>query len=62
MVIAVDINPDKLGLARQFGADETIDPREPNAIQKVMDLTGGGVDVALEFAGAIPALEAGTRC
>jgi len=58
-IIAIDINPEKLGLARQFGADETIDPREPDAVQKVKDLTGGGVHVALEFAGSVAALKTG---
>ncbi len=58
-VIAIDVNPDKLGLARQLGADHTIDARDPDHVQQVLDLTGGGCDVALEGAGVIAALETG---
>lgn len=60
-LIAIDINPDKLGLARQFGADHTIDPREPDAVERIRELTGGGVEVALEFAGSVAALETGYK-
>ena len=60
-LIAVDINPEKLGLARQFGADNTVDPSEPDAVERIRDLTGGGVEIALEFAGAVRALETGYK-
>lgn len=58
-VIAVDINPAKLGLARQLGAHHTVDAREADHVQQIKDLTGGGVDVSLEGAGVIPALKTG---
>lgn len=55
-VIVIDGIPERLELARQFGADETIDLRElPDAtqrVQRVRDLTGGwGADVVAELAG-----------
>ena len=56
-VIAVDVNPDKLGLARQLGAHATVDAREADHVQQILDLSGGGVDYAFELAGAVPALE-----
>ena len=56
-VIAADINPYKRAIALQLGAHHVIDPADSNAIQQVKDLTGGGVDIAVEFAGAIKALE-----
>lgn len=59
MLIAVDVNPAKLGLARQLGADHAIDAREPDHLEQIRDLTGGGVDVAVELAGSIKALETG---
>ena len=40
-----------------MGAHYAIDSSDPNALQELKDLTGGGVDVAVEFAGAIPALD-----
>lgn len=60
-VIAVDINPAKLGLARQLGAHHTVDARDADHVQQILDLTGGGVDVSLEGAGVIPALTTGYK-
>lgn len=56
-VIAADINPRKRALALQLGAQHAIDPSDSNAVQQVKDLTGGGADIAVEFAGVINALE-----
>ena len=56
-VIAADINPQKRAMALQLGAQHVIDPADSNAVRQVKDLTGGGVDIALEFAGVIKALE-----
>ncbi len=56
-VIAADINPQKRAMALQWGAQHIIDPADSNAVQNVKDLTGGGVDIAIEFAGVINALE-----
>lgn len=56
-VIAIDLSDEKLGLARQLGATDTVNAREEGAVEKVRDLTGGGVDFALEMAGAVRALE-----
>ena len=57
-VIGVDLSGDKLALARDLGATATIDAGAADAVEQVRALTGGGVDVALEFAGVAPALEA----
>ncbi len=56
-VIAVDLNPAKLGLARQLGAHATVDAREVDHVEQILELSGGGVDYAFELAGAVPALE-----
>lgn len=56
-VIAADIDPTKLDKARALGATATVDLRDGNALQKIQDLTGGGVDIAAEFAGVQSALE-----
>ena len=56
-VIALDLSDDKLGLARQFGATATVNPRDPDAVEQVKALTGGGVEVAIEMAGSVRALE-----
>ncbi|MCX8256179.1 Alcohol dehydrogenase [Beijerinckiaceae bacterium RH AL1] len=57
-VIGVDLSPEKLALARDLGATATIDGGASDAVEQVKALTQGGADVALEFAGVAPALEA----
>ena len=56
-IIAVDVNPDRLGLARQLGATHTVDASEPDHVQQILDLSNGGVDHAFEFAGSVAATE-----
>ncbi len=51
-VIATAGRPEKLAVARQFGADETIDYRSEDVRQRVKDMTGGrGVDVVFDPVG-----------
>lgn len=56
-VIAADISASKREKALELGAHEVIDSSEKDALQQIQDLTGGGVDISAEFAGAVPALE-----
>jgi alcohol dehydrogenase len=56
-VVAVDLAEDKRALARDLGATHAIDPSAPGAVEEVRNLTGGGVDLAVELAGAVPALQ-----
>lgn len=54
-IIMLDTDPNRLGIARQFGATDTIDVSEGTAVQDVLAMTGGvGVDVVIEAVG-IPA-------
>ncbi len=51
-VIAVDVNPSKLDLAREIGATDTVDASQGNPVSKVMALTGQrGADVSFEVVG-----------
>lgn len=56
-VIAVDISPEKLALARQLGATDAFDAREADCAVKIKEATGGGVDYAFEMAGSTKAME-----
>jgi alcohol dehydrogenase len=56
-IIAIDLSAEKLGLAHQLGATDTVNAGDPDHVQHVRDMTGGGVDFAFDFAGAIKALE-----
>jgi 2-desacetyl-2-hydroxyethyl bacteriochlorophyllide A dehydrogenase len=51
-IIAVDLVPEKLELAQQMGADQTIDARQEDVAERILELThGAGVDAVLEFVG-----------
>ena len=51
-LIAVDVDDDKLALARDVGADVCINPARVDALAAIRDATGGrGVALALEAAG-----------
>ena len=50
-VIAVDMVPRKLELARKFGATDVINAGEGDAVEQVKELTGGGVHYSFEAIG-----------
>lgn len=50
-IIAVDVVPAKLELARVFGATDTVDASSNDPVGAVIELTGGGVDAAFEAIG-----------
>ena len=57
-VIAVDINPTKLALARQLGASHALEPAADGGVEDlVREAAGGFLDVAIEATG-LPALMA----
>lgn len=55
-IIAVDVLPDKLDLARQLGASHTVEARTTDAVEAVREISGGGVQYAFEAAGNEQAL------
>jgi L-iditol 2-dehydrogenase len=56
-VMAVDIDPGRLELARKLGAAHTVNSAEADAVRRIQELTSGeGVDVAAEVVGNAPAL------
>ena len=51
-IIAIDLDPRKLGLASQFGATHVIDASDGDVVEAVRALTGGnGADVCIEAVG-----------
>ncbi len=50
-IIAIDINTNKLEMAREFGATHFVDASKEDPVQKVQELTGGGADYAFEVIG-----------
>lgn len=56
-IFATDINDQRLALARQMGADYTLNPRQQDIVAEIRAATDGdGVDVVLEMSGAAPAI------
>ena len=51
-IIAVDIDPRKLEMAKEFGATHTVDSSQEDPVEAIRAMTGGhGVDVAIEAIG-----------
>ena len=54
-IIMIDLDDNRLDMARRFGATATVNSADGNAVETVMKMTGGrGVDTAIEAVG-IPA-------
>ncbi|MGA2368028.1 MAG: alcohol dehydrogenase catalytic domain-containing protein [Dehalococcoidia bacterium] len=52
-IICVDILKDKLSFARELGVDYTVDASKEDPVTRIKQLTGGGADYCLEFAGNV---------
>jgi threonine dehydrogenase-like Zn-dependent dehydrogenase len=62
-VIALDIGAERLALAKGFGADQVVDPSVTDAVEAILDLTGGrGADASLDCSGAPAARLAAVQC
>lgn len=56
-IIAVDISPSKLTLAREFGATHTVNPTRENPVNEVCRIVPDGVDFSIEASGTPVAIE-----
>jgi L-iditol 2-dehydrogenase len=62
-IIAVDVIPDKLKMARDLGATHTIDSSKEDTVARVQALSGGyGADLAIEAVGMTPTVDMAVRC
>jgi D-arabinose 1-dehydrogenase-like Zn-dependent alcohol dehydrogenase len=62
-VIALDISPERLGRAKEFGADEVVDPRSNDPVGAIKDLTQGrGADLSLDTSSSPEGRIAAIRC
>ena len=56
-IIAIDVHPNKLEMAREFGATHFINASKEDPVAKVQELTGGGADYAFEVIGLPAAIK-----
>ncbi|MFD2138223.1 zinc-binding dehydrogenase [Novosphingobium resinovorum] len=50
-IIAVDVTPSRLELAKELGATHVVNSREVDAVKAIKEITGGGVNFTLESSG-----------
>ncbi|MEY4138671.1 MAG: alcohol dehydrogenase class-3 [Pseudomonadota bacterium] len=55
-IIGIDIHESKFPLARELGCTQTFLATDPTLVEKIRDLTQGGVDFAFEISGSKPAM------
>lgn len=55
-IIAVDMNDDRLAMAKELGATHTINPGAQQATKEIMEITGFGADFALDTTGLPPVI------
>jgi alcohol dehydrogenase len=61
-IIAIDTVPEKFELARQLGADFTVNALETDPVAAIRDLTGGGVEYAFAAVGSAKVLAQAYEC
>lgn len=60
-VVAIDLSEEKLAVARSLGATRVYNAADKDVIARVREDTAGGVDHAVEVAGAVPAFDIAYR-
>lgn len=61
-IIAVDINPSRLELARELGATHAINGREEDVVARIMEITGKGIHHSLDTTGNLTAIKNAIDC
>lgn len=61
-IVAVDLNPARLELARGLGATEVIDARTADPVAEILELTGFGVDFVLNTTDVAAVYQQGIAC
>lgn len=65
-IIAVDINPAKEEIARKMGATDFLNPKEnpedKTTVQRIMDMSDGGVDYSFECIGNVNTMRQALEC
>ncbi|MCI5060181.1 MAG: S-(hydroxymethyl)glutathione dehydrogenase/class III alcohol dehydrogenase [Alphaproteobacteria bacterium] len=62
-IIGIDLNADKVAMAKKFGMTDFINPKEvQNVVEAICDLTNGGVDYSFECIGNVNVMRQALEC
>lgn len=61
-IIAIDVNAQRLELAREIGATDTIDATPGDVVPRIQGLVKGGVNYSLDTAGQVQTFNAAIEC
>jgi S-(hydroxymethyl)glutathione dehydrogenase / alcohol dehydrogenase len=61
-IVAVDVNPDRLGLARKMGATHVVNPSQADPVQEILRICPGGIDIAIEATGRPAVMQQALAC
>ena len=61
-IIAVDLSSEKRALAVELGATFAVDPQEVDPVDYTLQMTGGGVDFAIDAAGRCETIQTAFAC
>ena len=62
-IIGIDLNPDKVPMAKDFGMTDFLNPKDvDNIVDAIVDLTGGGVDYSFECIGNVNVMRQALEC
>ncbi len=62
-IIGVDLNPDKVALAKQFGMTDFVNPKDVDDVTgHIIEITGGGVDYSFECIGNVKVMRQALEC
>lgn len=61
-ILAVDLNPNRLELAKKVGATHLINPAQGDVVQQIMKVCPGGVDIAIEATGRPAVMQQALAC
>ncbi|HCF38835.1 MAG TPA: L-threonine 3-dehydrogenase, partial [Thermosipho africanus] len=62
LVITSEVDPNRIQMAKENGADIVINPAEQDLVKSIYTITDDGVDILLEMSGNKKALEDGLKC
>lgn len=62
-IIGVDLNKDKVALAKQFGMTDFVNPKDVDDVTAhIIEMTGGGVDYSFECIGNVKVMRQALEC